>query len=60
MENYIYVRINGSSYRLNYLGGGRWRLFYLTARRKLNINLAHGLDYWRKRGVIQGEKEKKR
>lgn len=58
MDDALYVWIAKKCYRLYQQTPGMWRLFYFCDRVKLTIHVAHNLDYWRKKGVLEGEEEK--
>jgi hypothetical protein len=58
MEDFLYVWIEKKCYKIYTHNDTTWRLFYFIDRQKLNIKDAHSLDYWRKKGVIEGEEEK--
>ena len=60
MEQHLYIWLDKKCYQLYHAVGSRWRLFYYTDRLKLNIHSAHSLDYWRRKGVLEGEEEKER
>lgn len=58
MEDILWVWIDEVRYTLYRCKNETWRLFYGVDRFALNINGAHILDYWRRKGVLNGEEEK--
>lgn len=57
---YLIVCINKRYYRLYQYNNIMWRLFYQRDRETVGIQEAHSLDYWRGKGVIEGEEENQR
>jgi len=60
MFDILHVAINGKRWELRTKDGERWRLHTNYARESLLIREAHRLNYWRKKGVMYGEEEKKK
>lgn len=58
MEIDLYVWIGKKCYRLMKDFGCEYMLYYLKDREMLNEYWWRPLDYWRKKGVIEGEEEK--
>lgn len=58
MEDALYVWISKKCYRLYSHNDITWRLFDLVDRQTLRIMHAYSLDYWRRKGVVEGEEEK--
>jgi len=59
MKEYLYLSIKDVVYRLCSTNGKTWRLLNSRECKPLNIFGAHNLDYWRRKGMIEGEEEKK-
>ena len=58
MEKILYVCIEKKRYRLYESWPGVWRLFHQINRCSLGEFNGWPLDYWRNKGVIEGEEEK--
>jgi len=59
MGGFRYVWIDKKRYMIYSHKGISWRLFDFADGQKLKLSGAYSLDFWRRKGVLNGEEEKK-